>query len=63
VLSCSLDQFAEHVAEVVRRCPIRVEPLGREQLAPRPLVRLARLEETHQPPIDIVDVHDVRIGS
>jgi hypothetical protein len=47
---------------VVCRPAIRVEPLGREQLSPRPLVLLARLEQRDQPPIDVVDAHDLRIG-
>ena len=52
----------EDLAEVVGGRSIRVEPLGREQLPPRPLVLLTGLEESDQPPIDVVDVHDVRIG-
>ena len=62
VLPGTLDELVEHLAEVVGGCPIRVEPLGRQQLAPRPLVRLTGLEETHQSPIDVADAHDVRIG-
>jgi len=62
VLSRSLDQRAEHLAEVLCGRSIRVQPLGREQLPPRALVLLAGLEERHQPPVNVVVAHDVRIG-
>ena len=62
VLPRPLDQRAEHVAEVVGRLAIGVEPLGREELASRPLVLVTGLEAGEQPPVDVVDAHDVRIG-
>ena len=36
---------------------IRVQPLGRQELAPRALVLPTRLEESDKPPVDVVDAH------
>lgn len=59
-LTRPLQHLREEVAEVIGRTGDRVEPLGREELAPGALVLSTCFEPGEEPPVDVVAVH--RLG-
>ena len=60
VLACPLEHLDEQLSQMLRGLPLRVEPLGRKELASSALVLATRLEPGEEPSVDVVDAHPAR---